>query len=280
MSLQFLGNDGFINVESFKEFNQEVVKFVDEQIKEDPKNARVHKLIGIHFSPKAIAKFDAVKAKKEDLMYTRKRGVPIKVRTRAPKDGARVKMVVIFREFANMPADFAKDQKAAMAAIAAHNKKAERLLESVKKQRVKDKEVKGKAFDKTIAEVTDLLTKAGMPEKNIVIGVSMMGKTLLAKLKSGQVISIGLADQARFEKARDTDPDAPVVSPLARARANKAGGSDAAPAGRRTKAAKEEAPVATGRRPRATKEVAPATTGRRTPAAKAPAKPIGKRTAR
>lgn len=275
----FLDRDGYLNVPAIVEVSNEMKKFYDGL-------GTVAKLEGIHFVKKALPKYDAAKAKSMPL-WDQKRAQVVGFKSRPPKDGARVRMVVVLRSYKplkelnervvnkmtddeyntyeeNMNRDeqFQATVEVIKAAMEQHNAKAEKFVEQLKAKRTKDKEVKNKAFDNVIDVVTDLLVAAGLSEDDIAVGVSMMGKTLLARLpKKAGFISIGMADAERFKKAVESDGE-PPVSPLAKARASKSnaapvkttrGGSTskAAPASAKTSARSSgrDKPVATVKRP-------------------------------
>ena len=235
----FLDRDGYLNIPAIVEVSNEMKKFYDTL-------GNQAKLEGIFFTKKALPKYDAAKAKSMPL-WEQKRAQVAGFKSRPPKDGARVRMVIMLRtykplkelaerivnkmtddEYAayeenlNRAEAFQATVAVIKEAIEQHNAKAEKFVDALKSKREKDKAVKSKAFDVVIDTVTDLLIKAGLSEDDVVVGVSMMGKTLLARLpKKAGFISIGMADAERFKKAQDSDGE-PPVSPLAKARATKA----------------------------------------------------------
>lgn len=254
----FLDRDGYLNVPAIVEVSNEMKKFYDGL-------GTVAKLEGIHFVKKALPKYDAAKAKAMPL-WDQKRAQVVGFKSRHPKDGARVRMVVVLRSYKplkelnerlvnkmtddeyntyeeNMNRDeqFQATVEVIKAAMEQHNAKAEKFVEQLKAKRTKDKEVKNKAFDNVIDVVTDLLVAAGLSEDDIAVGVSMMGKTLLARLpKKAGFISIGMADAERFKKAVESDGE-PPVSPLAKARASKAAPAKTTRGGSTSKAASASA---------------------------------------
>ena len=124
------------------------------------------------------------------------------------------------------------------------NKLAERFQEKHKAGAAKKREAANKDFDKNLDSLMDLLIdKAGVDEKNIAIGTSMMGKTVIFKLPNGGYVSVGKADAERFKKAKESANAA--EEPKA---ASKSGRTKAAPAAEpakrgRTKAAPAAEPA-------------------------------------
>lgn len=87
MASKFLSRDGFLCVEEFTALAREIDKVAT---KEGLKPGE------IHFAGKVIPKYDSAKAKAGGDAFTKKRAVPVKVRSRMPAAGSRVKMVVMF----------------------------------------------------------------------------------------------------------------------------------------------------------------------------------------
>src|SRR5574343_761083 len=116
---KFLSTDGYINVEAFVALAKEIDKVATkEQLKPTE----------IHFAGKVIPKYDAAKAKAGGEAFTKKRAQLIKMKTRMPQAGARMRMVVLLRDYKGLSdahPEFDKDFDAAINAINAHNKQAE-----------------------------------------------------------------------------------------------------------------------------------------------------------
>lgn len=197
----FLDQDGLINVQEFITFAREIDKVA---VKDGLKPAE------LYFSKIAIPKFDAAKDKAGVELYVRKRHTPTGTKARAPATGARVRMVVLLRNYKGFLdndaySDFHKDFAKAQKALETHNKLAERFQEKHKIGAAKKREAANKDFDKNVDSLMDLLIdKAGVDEKNIAIGTSMMGKTVIFKLPNGGYVSVGKADAERFKKAKES----------------------------------------------------------------------------
>lgn len=241
----FLDKDGLINPTAFVAFAREIDKVA---VKDGLKPAE------LYFVKTALPKFDAVKDKQGVELYVRKRHTPTGIKKRAPQTGARVRMVVLLRNYKDLDTedykDFHKDWALAMKAVVAHDKAALKFQETHKKNAAKKRDVVNKAFDKNIDSLLKLLDEAGVDEKNVVIGQSMMGKTVLLKLPNGGYVSIGKADEERFKKAQ------------ADIKAKAAAGSDA-----------DEKPARRGRAPKAEPVATKSTrSSSRTAKAEAPAR--------
>ena len=197
----FLDKDGLINVAAFTTFAREIDKVA---VKDGLKPAE------LYFSKTAIPKFDAAKDKAAIDLYVRKRHTPTGTKARVPPTGARVRMVVLLRNYKGFLdndaySDFHKDFAKAQKALETHNKLAERFQEKHKAGAAKKREAANKDFDKNLDSLMDLLTgKAGVDEKNIAVGTSMMGKTVIFKLPNGGYVSVGKADAERFKKAKES----------------------------------------------------------------------------
>ena len=197
MSNPFLSKDGYINVEEMVALCREIDKVA---LKEQLKPAE------IHFSGKVIPKFDVAKAKAGGEAFTKKRACPIKVRSRMPASGSRVKMVALLRNYKGLEefGDLSKDFGLALKAIGLHNKQAEKTVASLKAAGAKKREAATKEFDKNADCVVGLLEDAGIKASSIAVGMSMMGKTIIVKLPNGGYVSIGKADAERFNKAKES----------------------------------------------------------------------------
>lgn len=208
-STNFLSKDGLLNVEEIVLLAREIDKLA---VKEQLKPAE------IHFSGKVIPKYDAAKAKAGGEAFEKKRSIPIKVRSRMPASGSRVKMVALLRNYKGLEefTEFTADFNAAVKAIAAHNKIAERFIAKNKAEGAKKRAAATKEFDKNVDAFMDLLDAAGIDEDNVAIGTSMMGKTIIVKLPNGGYVSVGKADKERFLKAQES-ADADAAAPAKKA---------------------------------------------------------------
>lgn len=246
----FLDKDGLINVAAFTTFAREIDKVA---VKDGLKPAE------LYFSKTAIPKFDAAKDKAAIDLYVRKRHTPTGTKARVPPTGARVRMVVLLRNYKGFLdndaySDFHKDFAKAQKALETHNKLAERFQEKHKAGAAKKREAANKDFDKNLDSLMDLLTgKAGVDEKNIAIGTSMMGKTVIFKLPNGGYVSVGKADAERFKKAKESANAAEEPAAPKRGRAKAAPAAEPVKRGR-TKAAAAEEPVKRSRSSRGSAE--------------------------
>lgn len=246
---KFLSHDGYINVEAFVALAKEIDKVATkEQLKPTE----------IHFAGKVIPKYDTAKAKAGGEAFTKKRAQLIKMKTRMPQAGARMRMVVLLRDYKGLDEahpEFDKDFNAAIDAIAAHNKLAEKTVATLKAAGAKKREAANKDFDKALAAFEDVLEAAGFDlDKSVAIGTSMMGKTMIVKLPGNNYVSIGKADAERFNKAKASG-DAPATAkkaPVKKTTGTKTGRTSAAkaapaakPSTKKTVAAKKPVAKAT-----------------------------------
>lgn len=252
MTTTFLAPDGFLNTEAFIELAREIDKFA---------TSEGMKPSTIYFTPKIVPKFDKAKAKAGGDAWTKKRALVVKTKSRAPVAGSRMRMVVqlrLYKGIEDPELGFNKDIAAALKAIAQHNKTAERIIASMKKEGAKVRERAAKEFDKNIDCVINTILKVDddvIDGVDYAVGTSMMGKTLIVKLPNGGFVSIGKSDAEKFKKARES--------------AN-ASDEEAAPA-RRPRSSAKAAPAAPVKRSRAAKEeAAPAAPTRRKPSARTP----------
>lgn len=203
----FLNKDGYVKVEEFTALAREFDKFAkSEQMKPTE----------LYASAKAILKFDIERKKKLGAeMFERKRAVPIKLKRRLPAAGSRMRMVIMLQLYKGWEdTDFADDINKALDAIDAHNAKAEEFITSFKDAARVKRDAAAKQFDKDVEAFLDVLDAAGIDEKkNVAVGTSMMGKTVIVKLPNGGYVAIGKADKERFEKAKNAPP--PAAKPAA-----------------------------------------------------------------
>lgn len=133
--------------------------------------------------------------------YLNRRCAAVKERTRETD-----KMIVLLRVYDKGVLDKALEKQVLLAqkALVTHTKASVKVKERIGKVRGVLKDQKGKALDEAIAELTPLLTQAGLSEKNMVLGTSVMGqKTLYVKLPgTKQVVTIGLSDVSAMNKAK------------------------------------------------------------------------------
>lgn len=268
----FLSKDGLLNVEAFVALAREIDKVATKE---------GLKPTDIYFVGKVIPKYDAAKAKADPEMFLKKRAQVVKTKTRMPSAGSRVKMVVMLRDYkelAEAHPEFDRDFEAAVKAIGVHNKLAEKTIASQKASGAKKREAATKEFDKNVDAFLDLMEQAGVSEKNVAIGTSMMGKTIIVKLPNGGYVSVGKADAERFNKAKaGPSPSAVGAKKAAPAAAKPARGTRASSSTKTAAPAKSSsregrtstrgtktsaAAAATSKKPVAKKAAAPAKTAR------------------
>ena len=133
--------------------------------------------------------------------YLGRRCAPVKERTKAT-----AKMNVLLAFYAKGVLDKTLERELATAkkAFSTHIKAGPKVKERIGKAREVLKDQKGVALESAIAEIGPLLAAAGISEKNLVVGTSMMGqKTMYVKLpNSKEVITIGLSDIGAMNKAK------------------------------------------------------------------------------
>lgn len=200
--MSFIAEDKFIASEEFIALARDIDKHAI---------ANNMKPTDIYFAPKVIPKYDAEKAKKGGEAFTKKRAVVIKMRKRMPPAGSRMKMVIALRLYKGIEtSEFGPDIAAALKAIDRHNVRAEKLVTGLKEAGKKKRETLGKAFDKNLVVVEELLLAAGLKKSALAVGQSMMGKTLVVKLPNGGYISVGKADEEKFLKAKEPASEKPA----------------------------------------------------------------------
>lgn len=189
----YLDKDGYINVKELAALAREIDR---KALKKGLKDEE------IYYARKLIVKHDTERAKNQGEVFTKKRAQPIKTRKKMPTAGSRVSMMVVLHLYKGLDGSFAGDVKLALKAIEKHNKHANVFIEKNKEQAKKKREKLNKEFDTNVDVVSKVLIKGGVKEKDLAIGQSMMGKTVLVKLPNGGYISVGKADKERFDKAK------------------------------------------------------------------------------
>ena len=209
-ALNFLSKDGYLNIEAFIGLAREIDKIATKES---------FKPTDIYFAGKVIPKFDVAKAKAGGEAFTKKRAQVVKIKTRMPAAGSRMRMVVVLRDYKGFDEahpEFNKDFDAAVKAIEAHNKLAEKTVASMKAAGAKKRDVAKKEFDANAEAFLDLLADAGIKDSSIAVGMSMMGKTIIVKLPNGGYVSVGKADKERFVKAKESEGAAAPIAKKAR----------------------------------------------------------------
>lgn len=204
MSNPFLDKDGFLNTAEVVALAKEIDKLAT---KEGLKVAQVH------YSPKLIPKYDALKEKANPAMFKKKRAQIVKQRRNMPVAGSRIKMIVLLREYKDLPDDFNRDIAQCLKAFEIQTKRATAAQESAKAAAVKLRDAANRAHDKALVEVEAILNEAGLKEtEDYVLSESPMGKSMVVCLGKGLYVSIGKADEAKFEKALEGPKENPLMA--------------------------------------------------------------------
>lgn len=203
MSIQPISKDGFIDPAWFKELAREIDKFAQKE---------GLKANEIYFTPKVLPVYDKSKERKDGDAFTKKRALVIKMKKRMPPAGSRTKMVITLRLYKGIDdpeLGFAKDIKLALKAISQHNKLAEKETNRIKAEAKKRSQRANKEFDKNLECFIEEILKDEdgdvLDGVDYAVGQSMMGKTLIVALPNGGYVSIGKADEAKFEAAQNSE---------------------------------------------------------------------------
>lgn len=193
----YLAADGLVNFAAIDRLQASIAKI----IKADKEGAI--KITSTFVMPRRAkpVPYSAAKAAKKDLKYLAGRAIKIAERKRLkPESLARVKVLLQMAD--GLPAAVTANLNKAVAAIDKHAGKHVGVTDKVKAEKTKIREAANKEFDKAVSEIQDLLIEGGVKERDIVVGQSMMGKSVVVKLPSGLYISITKADAARMKTAR------------------------------------------------------------------------------
>lgn len=192
--MSFIAPDRFLASEEFTLLAREIDKLaISQNLKPSD----------IYFAAKVIPKYDQAKAAKDPDGFTKKRAIPVKSRSRMPPAGSRMKMVIMLRLYKDLPEEFDQDIKEAIRAIEKHNVRAEKYILAGKESAKKKRDTLAKAFDKNLDSIEKVLLSAGLKSKDLAIGSSMMGKTMIVRLPNGGYVSVGKADEEKFLKAKE-----------------------------------------------------------------------------
>lgn len=153
---------------------------------------------------KAVA-YDAAKAKAKNPTYMKKRAIAISQRT-SVSDAVTAILPVYAAGI--LSASLEKKVKAAADALTKHIAKSASVKSDAGDIADKNRVARGKEYTEMASEAMRLLTGAGIKETNIVLGTSIGGKTLYAKLPSGKVMTIGLSTIQNFNKAKKAAAEA------------------------------------------------------------------------
>lgn len=197
----FLDADKHLNVDRVKALNLKVTEAVKKYNAKADKPAKALQIFIISRKAKPV-KYSAASEKKGDLKYQTQRALKIGSVKRITEAGAVRNMPLLaVYDSEVVGATLAAQCKQAATAINNHLKRADKTKETVGKAKAKVRDAANKAFDSSVEIMTDLLLEAGLKEKDMVIGSSMFGKTMLVKLSDGSVVSIGKSDATKFRDA-------------------------------------------------------------------------------
>lgn len=193
----YLSADGMLNFAAVAKLQDSVAR----QLKADKAGAlKVTSTFVVRRRAKPVPYSSAV-SKQKDHKYQLGRAIQVAERKRLkPESLARV--AVLLQVVDGLPAAITANVKKAVTAITSHMKKMPKIKDKVTGEKAKIREANNKEFDKIIGEVTELLVDAGIKERDVVVGQTMMGKTVQVKLPSGAYIAITRSDAARMKAAR------------------------------------------------------------------------------
>lgn len=204
----YLSADGQVDIVAFGKLAKKIASAndkADELASMQPRGKAPKNATPIFYTRKEVVKYSASLEKKNDHKYKVLRGQQIKFRTKMPTAESNIKLKVLLPATAvGIDKVTAAEVKKAISAIAAHNKKAIKIVDKVKVEKAKTRDAANAEFDTNVQEMTDILNAGGINASNIAIGQSMFGKVVHVKLPSGGVISIGKSDIAKFRAAKKT----------------------------------------------------------------------------
>jgi len=139
---------------------------------------------------------------KGDLKYLTQRALKIGVVKRMTERSSirNVPLLVVYDNA--VLGGLAAKVKQAVSAVNTHLKRADKTKVSVGKIKTKLRETANADFDSAITAVTDVFLLGGLKESDMAIGTSMFGKTMLVRLSTGSVISVGKSDMSKFKAAQ------------------------------------------------------------------------------
>jgi hypothetical protein len=219
---KFLNNDNHLNVAAVTELENNIQTIV----KGLPVLNAKGKVIKLPIPEKTftvnrrkkVLKFDSAANNRGDLNYLTKRALPVKETKRLTDRGA-VRNMALLTIF---PADkmekaygedpfrkLRKTIKEAVSAFNTHMKRAEKTKESVKKEKVKNRDASNAAHDKAVKALRLVLKKAGFDlDKDLVESSGIGGKAILLRLDKENVVAIGKSDMLKFKTAKKKVADA------------------------------------------------------------------------
>lgn len=221
-SNKFLNNDNHLNVAAVTELENNIQTIV----KGLPVLNAKGKVIKLPIPEKTftvnrrkkVLKFDSAANNRGDLNYLTKRALPVKESKRLTDRGA-IRNMALLTIF---PADkmekaygedpfrkLRKTIKEAVSAFNTHMKRAEKTKESVKKEKVKNRDASNVSHEKAVKALRVVLKKAGFDlDKDLVESSGIGGKAILLRLDKENVVAIGKSDMLKFKTAKKKAADA------------------------------------------------------------------------
>ena len=215
-SNKFLNNDNHLNVAAVQELENNIQAIV----KGLPVTNAKGKVIKMPIPEKTftvnrrkkIMKFDSAANNRGDLNYLTKRALPVKETKRLTDRGSIRNMALL----TIYPADkmekaygedpfrkLRKTIKEAVSAFGTHMKRADKTKESVKKEKVKNRDASNAAHAQAVKALRVVLKKAGFDlEKDLVESSGIGGKAILLRLDKENVVAIGKSDMTKFKAAK------------------------------------------------------------------------------
>lgn len=187
----FLMADGMINVAAIIALG----KALDKVNSLDPSN----KPTGVYcFLKKEPIKFNASLNTKGDHKYLVGRAIEVKKYARPP----RVVRPMLLNSYAGLGRELMAKQRQAIAAIVAHNKKADKVRGTVKGEKADIRDAMAKAFDANLEVLLPMLTAQGIKDANIFVGSGMFGKQVFVTLPNKGVVTVGKSNAEALKKAK------------------------------------------------------------------------------
>jgi hypothetical protein len=197
----FKGPDGLLNFDAVFKLQTQVESMIQKAI-DAGKDVKVVGYYVVNAKAKHI-KYSALLEKKDDLKYLTRRAINIATRKRImPASAAKIKIVMTLVEGKDVPAAFKAKIKEAVSAIIQHLKKLVKAKATLTKKKGKVRDDSNASFNASIEHLRAILINGGIKEDAIVETTGMFGKSVLVKLSSEYVVSIGKADLTRFAAAK------------------------------------------------------------------------------
>lgn len=188
--------DGLVNFDRIKALNLKTAPLAEDT---------TNKVSGYYTIPRKAkpAKHSATKHKAVDVKYLTQRAVKVSFKKRLTTAGL-VRNVALLTvvEGPGVSASIKAQIKSAVSALNSHMKKTDSVKTKVTAKKTKLRAAADKDFDAALASFKVILTDAGVPDTDLVESKGMMGRTVLLKVHTDQVVSIGRSDMARFRAAK------------------------------------------------------------------------------